>query len=130
MKADKMIDEGLVLVNQEEIPMGLSSIGYTKKYQAFKHWSKHIWLGDRRIQVDENSPLDVTAFINGSNDRVVMVIVNTTNSDSSFSVSGLPNKIGLKKVMVTNEVENHKYGWLGAEDVVPAKSIMTLIYSH
>ena len=120
---------GLVLIDD---PWNTSEPGYTIKdtYYAFKHYSKYIQPGYRRINISDPkvSGLRASAFKSPDADTVVLVIINPQAVSQEFSVSGL-NAYSLCQVFRTdsspvNKCANITNDWDGN---LPGKSITTLI---
>ena len=119
-------DQGLIIVNhQTEAPM--EELTTTKKYYAFKHYSKYIRPGYKRINIPSTTPILTSAYKTPNNQEVVIVIVNPEDTDTMISISGLDSYTLTQVVRTNNDLncEDIPGGWT---DTVPGMSITTLVY--
>ena len=123
-------DQGLLLVNQNQQPMPLlnPSWSYTKKYYAFKQFSKYVKPGYYRVQLSGDSPLMASAYTSSDNQTVVVVIINTELNNYDVNVDIASNETHvLCESFRTSSTENC-LGYSGWAGIAPSQSITTLVY--
>ena len=103
----------------------------TPYYHLIKHFAKHINAGDKRIKVSStNANLIITGFMNPSEDKITLVVVNSgTAAHVQFEVTGK----SIASVNGNQSVEGGEYFKALSESAadqsvaIPAKSITTFV---
>lgn len=109
-----------------------TSEGYilTPYYYAFRQYSKFIHPGWKRISaVSDSEGLKASAFISPGEEALAVVILNTSNKDSEFTMEKTGFNIVRGGIFRTSEKEQGKYIGLYYADKslkLPARSITTL----
>jgi O-glycosyl hydrolase len=129
--------QGLVLVDHYQNPMSMVTNGITKKYYAFKHYSKFVKPKYKRINlpaVFNVSQLKVSAFKSPGNREVVLVIVNLYEQDINFNILGLAAYNLSQAVRTDSQVGGCRQldpgEWTGMSGMIPGKTITTLVYTN
>lgn len=109
------------------------SLGFRRNphFYAFKHFSKHVKPGFRRVSAENiHRYVRTSAFLSPDERNLVVVLINTSSVNIDAAIS-LPGDWILRETSVTQSVEGDYYRNLGQPDSatveLPANSITTLV---
>ena len=125
---EKIHDEGLVLVDHNSVPM--HEIETTKKYYAFKQYSRFVRPSYLRVGLANYSSSLISAYKSADSETVVLVIINPNETDEGLFITGI-DSYTLCGAFRTNDVldcNDVSAQWTQFTGDAPLKSITTLIY--
>lgn len=108
---------------------GSSTYTINSDFYGFKHYSAFIFPGWHRVYTTENSSsLLMSAYIAPSNQKVAVVIINTSGSSESLSLSFSGFSITTGTVYRTTSTQNCQNigSYTGGSLSIPAQSVTTL----
>ena len=122
---EKHRDEGLVLVEEKGGANGMQKyLEKTKKFYVFKQFANYIWKGSKRVEIESNSDLEVSAYRTYDGDRLVVVAINPTDSPVSLQLD-LGEGFSAKRAFQTDRTLNCQSVPLNSP--LPPHSIRTFV---
>ncbi len=120
-------DEGLVLVEEKSGPKGRQElVERTKKFFMIKQFSGFITDGFRRISVNSPDPLWVSAYVNQSKGRGVIVAINPSMDDVTLDIQ-LPEGSVIQHAYQTDQDLNCES--VATDSTLPGRAVRTFLYS-
>jgi O-glycosyl hydrolase len=122
-------DEGLVLVDNSHRPMPMVADGITKKYYAFKHFSKYVRPGFRRVFAWSDDPVLASAYVSEAGDKLVVVLINPYAAPWQVLLDPLPGYtlIETRTTLPGATTGFERSDWAGE---MPGRSIATLVFGQ
>ena len=124
---EKHRDEGLILVEEQPSSSGRQKfIEKTKKFYVLKQFINFLSQGYRRIDVNSPSPLMVSAYLNKSENKGVIVAINPTKEIIGLDIQ-YPNGSTLDKAFQTDRYLDCEH--VKASSPLNPKAVRTIVYT-
>lgn len=120
-------DEGLVLVEEEQIDGRQPFFERTRKFYTFRQYSGFVKPGYRRVQIESPEPLKLSAFL--SPDKTIAVVAAVNDSPREVTLT-IPPPEGMKLIGTFQTDRERDCGPVDVSTPLPDLSVRTMIFGR